>query len=370
VVVVLDEITWMGSLDPAFVGKLIIAGDEVFKKNTRLILLLSGSNSAWIEENILSSTGFFGRTSYRLDLSELPLHDCNAFWGKRGGQISAYEKFKVLAVTGGIPRYLEEIQPNLTAEDNIYRLCYQAQGLLFYEFDHIFSDLFQKRTQTYQQVLIQIASGANTVEQIAQALNREKGGDLSQILADLVQDGFIRNDQSWHLNTGKPAKTKRYRISDNYLSFYLKYILPHHARIAMDEMYALPIGWESIMGLQFENLVINNRKILHRLLNIPPHEIIHCNPYLQTQTKTRSKCQIDYLIQTKFNVLYVCEIKFSRSPLSMRVVEQVQSCIQKLVVSKGVSIRPVLIQVNGVQDALIAADYFAQIIDFSEFLEG
>ena len=32
---------------------------------------------------------------------------------------------KVLAVTGGVPRYLEEINPKLTAEENIYRLCYR-----------------------------------------------------------------------------------------------------------------------------------------------------------------------------------------------------------------------------------------------------
>jgi AAA+ ATPase superfamily predicted ATPase len=76
VLVVLDEITWMGSKDPNFLGKLKIAWDLYFKKNPKLILIISGSNSAWIEKNILSSTGYMGRVSHRLLLRELPLHIC------------------------------------------------------------------------------------------------------------------------------------------------------------------------------------------------------------------------------------------------------------------------------------------------------
>ena len=68
VLIILDEITWMGSKDPVFLGKLKIAWDLYFKKNPKLILLLSGSNSTWIEKNILNSTGFMGRVSYRLHL--------------------------------------------------------------------------------------------------------------------------------------------------------------------------------------------------------------------------------------------------------------------------------------------------------------
>ena len=36
--------------------------------------------------------------------------------------ISAMEKLKILSVTGGIPRYLEEIDPSLSAEENIKKL--------------------------------------------------------------------------------------------------------------------------------------------------------------------------------------------------------------------------------------------------------
>ena len=56
VLLVLDEITWMGSEDPDFLGKLKNAWDTYFKKNPECTVVICGSMSAWIEENILSST--------------------------------------------------------------------------------------------------------------------------------------------------------------------------------------------------------------------------------------------------------------------------------------------------------------------------
>ncbi|HCC24711.1 MAG TPA: ATPase, partial [Holosporales bacterium] len=101
-----DEISWMGSQDPTFLGKIKNLWDQHLKKNDQLVFIVCGSASAWIEKNILSSKGFVGRISFTLTLEELPLSDCNLFWPKN---ISSYEKLKVLAVTGGIPKYLEEI---------------------------------------------------------------------------------------------------------------------------------------------------------------------------------------------------------------------------------------------------------------------
>lgn len=368
VLLVLDEITWMSQGEPTFLSKLKSSWDLHFKKNNKLILILSGSNSAWISKNILSSTGFFGRISYRLTLGELPLHQCDQFWYPKQKQISAYEKLKLLAITGGVPRYLEEIQPNLSAEENIKQLCFQKEGLLFNEFDEIFSDLFSNKSERYKSIIYTLANGETTVEGIAKKLGRSKGGDLSEILAELTEDGFISRDFSWHIKSGKVSKISRYRLSDNYMRFYIKYILPNKHRIEIGNSIALPPAWETIMGLQFENLVINNRKQIHDLLNIKTEEIVFANPYLQTQTKERKKCQVDYMIQTKFNTIYVCEIKFSKSPIDVKIIRELEEKISRLQTPKGFSCRPVLIHVNGISDNIIAKDYFSTIIDFAELL--
>ena len=82
--------------DKTFLAKLKNSWDLGFKKNPNLILILSGSNSTWIEKNILSDTGFVGRVSYRLTLEELSLYESNKFWGKYAENVSSFEKLKTL----------------------------------------------------------------------------------------------------------------------------------------------------------------------------------------------------------------------------------------------------------------------------------
>jgi hypothetical protein len=126
--------------------------------------------------------------------------------------------------------------------------------------------------------------------------------------------------------------------------------------------------WNTIMGLQCENLVLHNRKQLHSLLKIPPEDVICENPFFQKTTQRLSGCQIDYLIQTKFGTLYVCEIKFSKSPIGSSILQEMEAKIRALKPSRGFSVRPVLIHVNGVTEDVVDADYFAAIIDLGQLL--
>lgn len=366
VVIILDEINWMGSKDPAFLGKLKTAWDKFFKKNPQLILILSGSMSGWIEKNILSSTGFLGRVSLDLTLEELPLHECNHFWEPY--KIAPFEKFKILSVTGGVPRYLEEIDPKIPADEMIRRLCFRREGLLFQEFERIFSDLFSRRAPMYKKIVMRLAQGSANLQQICEALKLEKGGLISDYLTDLEETQYIQRYNTWSLKNGKPSKLGFYHLKDNYLRFYLKYIEPHISAVEKEALKKVP-GWDSIMGLQFENLVLSNRKSLHSLLGISPDEIVNDGPYFQRPTKLSHGCQIDNLIQLKHNSLYLCEIKYSKTPIGSEVICETQEKMQRLHDSKTTfSLRPVLIHVNGVSPAVQASTFFTHIIDFSQLL--
>jgi len=371
-IIVFDEISWIGSKDPDFLGKLKNTWDLHLKKNDKLMLILCGSVSAWIERNILKSTGFVGRISSTITLGELALDECNEFWGPQGKHVSAYEKFKILSVTGGIPKYLEEIRPELTAEQNIKNLCFIKEGYLFNEFDQIVSDIFLTRSDFYQKTLESLVNRYMEANKICQEIGYDLNNATSDYFEELVQAGFINRDYTWHLKTSKASKLSHYRLKDNYIRFYLKYILPHKNKInegAFNDksLSALP-GWGAMMGLQFENLVLNNRKRIWETLQITPDEIVWDNPYFQNKTSRQHGCQIDYLIQTKYSNLYVCEIKFSLSQVRRDIVLEVEEKIKNLLRPKGFSCRPVLIHVNGVHEEVIDQAYFSQIVDFRDLL--
>jgi AAA+ ATPase superfamily predicted ATPase len=370
VLILFDEISWMGSEDPTFLGKIKNLWDQFLKKNDKLVFVVCGSASAWIEKNILGSTGFVGRISYTLTLEELPLSDCSLFWPKN---VSAYEKFKILSVTGGIPKYLEEVDPRLSAEENIKQLCFTKGGFLVEEFNQIFSDLFLRESAFYKKIIMELESGPKERTEICKALNIEPNGRISEYLHELQLAGFIKRDHTWNIVSGEDSKLSRFRLSDNYLRFYMKYIDPSLSKIDRSSynfksLTALP-EWHSIMGFQFENLILNNRSHVHKSLNINPEDIITENPFFQRKTTTSPGCQIDYMIQARFGTLYVCEIKFSKNKLDSSVIQEVQNKIDRLQHIRGYSCRPVLIHVNGVTEDVIDSDFFASIIDASDFMK-
>jgi hypothetical protein len=72
VVVLFDEISWMGIGEPDFAGYLKNAWDGLFSRRDRTVVVLCGSVSSWIEENILNNTGFVGRCSWQFQLTPPP----------------------------------------------------------------------------------------------------------------------------------------------------------------------------------------------------------------------------------------------------------------------------------------------------------
>ena len=194
---------------------------------------------------------------------------------------------------------------------------------------------------------------------------------MSEYFDDLIQAGFINRDFSWNLSTGKNTKHSHYRITDNFIRFYLKFLAPNidriHAGLMVDESpYNLP-GWHTTMGIQFENLINNNIQTVLSALNISPGEVINFGPFFQNTTKKMPGCQIDLLIQTKANLLYLCEIRFSKNKIPLEVISQVKGKIENLQKPKGMSCLPILIHVNGVSEEVSDSGFFYHIIDFGDF---
>lgn len=204
--ILFDEISWMGSKDKTFLPKLKSWWDLTHQNFPQVVLVLCGSISAWIDENILNSTAFFGRITLCLELEELSLSECHIFLGEQGFKGSDLDIFKILSVTGGIPWYLEQMQPIQTADENIKRLCFEKGGLFVQEFDRIFHDLFHSRGSIYQSILHILSNGMCDLVEIRDTLGYSKSGSLSKHLAMLETSGFVSKHSSWSLKTGKNRK--------------------------------------------------------------------------------------------------------------------------------------------------------------------
>ena len=114
--------------------------------------------------------------------------------------------------------------------------------------------------------------------------------------------------------------------------------------------------------------MVSQHKALLELLKIDPVDVVFGNPFFQRKTHRQQGCQIDYMIQTRFNTVYICEIKFSKSEVRAFVVDEVQEKIRRLTLPQHFSYRPVLIHVNGVAEGVREAQFFSDVIDFGALL--
>ena len=366
-VILLDEISWMGSKDPTFVPKLKLWWDLALQNYPSLTVILCGSISTWIDKNIINSTALFGRVSLYMELMELSISQCREFLRLQGFKGSDLDVFKILCVTGGVPWYLEQIQPQLNADENIKRLCFKRNGLLVHEFDRIFNDLFSSRGEVYKKIITLLSQGMQDRATLQHSLSYSPSGTLSQHLHSLIICGFVSKHPDWSLKTGKPGKLTLYRLSDNYLRFYTHYIEPNLAKIEQGLFAEVPIsslpGWEPMLGFQLENLLLKNRSRIYHALGIHAQDIVMDNPYVQRVSGRKKGCQIDYLIHMRTNTLFVCEIKMRRCELGLEVIEAMKAKIASLSLPKGFGIAPVLFHLGPVSDALLSSRYFYRIID-------
>lgn len=373
-VVVLDEISWMGNYDKNFPAVLRKAWERYFHRHEKLILVVCGSVSAWIKHNLLDNTGFAGRFSRDYVLSELKLSDCAAFWGEAAGRVMAREMLDVLSVTGGVPRYLEEIDPGLDANENIRRLCFMKSGVLYTDFDAIFNPLFGEENETKKDILRLLGEGPLAGTEIAARLGLVRNGHLSEILRALCEGGFISDDAGINPETGKPCRLARYRLRDNYTRFYLKYIEPHRREIELGtyryvSLESLP-GWSSILGLQFENLIVNNAMDLLPFLHLGNAIVESVAPYRHVRKGRDGKpggCQIDLLVQTA-RTAYVVEVK-RRREIAPSIESEVEQKIRRLPLRAGLSVRPVLVYDGELAPSVEGTGFFDAIIPAARLLE-
>lgn len=369
-VILFDEISWMGAKDPTFASKLKVWWDLVLQNHASVVLILCGSISTWIDKNIINSTAFFGRISLYLELTELSIPQCRELLMLQGFKGSDLDFFKILCVTGGVPWYLEQIQTHQTADENIKRLCFEKNGLLVHEFDRIFNDLFSSRGEIYKNIIEHLSRGMKNRVELQKAIVYSAGGSLSQHLKALEICGFVSKHPDWNFKTGKVGKSTLYRLSDNYLRFYIHYIEPNLAKIEQGAFLDVPLsglpGLEPMLGFQLENLLLKNRSLIYQAFGIQPQDILMDNPYFQKGSGRKKGCQIDYLIQTRSNTLFVCEVKMRRRELDLEVIDSLKAKINALCFPKGFGLSPVLLHLGPVSDALLSSRYFYRIVDIAD----
>jgi len=247
---------------------------------------------------------------------------------------------------------------------------FPSGGYLYKDFEAIFSDVFNSETSAKLKLVEVLAEGPASLSELAAAAGLELNGHVSADIKELCAAGFVASSEGLNPSTGKPARETRYRLRDNYIRFYLKFIRPKKAAIrsglykfkSMENL----AGWDAILGLQFENLILNNLSTLAPHLGLGSSIVTSAAPYYRKGRKRGEGVQVDLLVQTAKSVCVV-EIK-RKKRIDESVEAEVCEKLNRLKLTRNVSRRTALVYAGTLSQSVQDGGFFDFIVPASDLL--
>lgn len=321
IILFFDEIPWLATKRSRFLQALDYYWNTIWVENTSLRLIVCGSAASWVIQNIVNNKGgLHNRITAQIRLEPFNLKGTTDFLKYRGLSLNQKQILSLYMVMGGIPHYLKQIEKGLSASQNIDALCFTKNGLLFKEFNNLFSSLFSK-PEPYIDIIRRIGGQRHGIERtkLISQLRSSSGGRFNKRLIELEEAGFIVSFKPY----GHKKRGIFYRLIDEYTLFYLKWIEPNLDNIRYQEKakgywdgLSKSPAWKSWSGLAFEAVCFKHITLIREALSISVMANIGSWRY-STKDKEDQGAQIDLLFDRDDDVITICEIKYTEDPFEI-----------------------------------------------------
>lgn len=337
IILFFDELPWLVTPRSKLLTALELYWNRYWVFDDRIKLIICGSATSWIIENIINNKGgLHNRVTRTIHLKPFSLKETQQLLASKKIRLNHRQILDLYTVLGGVPLYWTYVRKGLSAQQVIDELCFQSDGILVKEFERLFSSLFED-PKPYMDLIKIIAQHRYGIGQ-SDLINKSKlpsGGTTVYRLQQLEEAGFITSLVPY----GHKDKGIYYVIDDEYSLFYLRWIKPNLKVItkkALNKGFWLSLSqrpaWKSWAGLAFESICYKHIDQIRIGLKLDPGSIAgtwRYNPY----KKDQEGAQIDLLFDRPDGVITICEIKHTDSPFALDKI-YTQSLLKKMEVFK------------------------------------
>jgi len=191
--------------------------------DSRLMLIICGSSEPVMDAETLGyDSPFHGRRTAHIKLLPFTFFEAKRYYSS----FSPFDIAILYGITGGVPKYLEQMDPDLPIEENIRRAFFDASSFLFEEPANILRREVRDPAY-YNAVLKAIASGHKKNSEIAAAVGLETSA-CTAYLKNLIAFGFVGK---FTPVTEKAGKKTIYEIEDNMFRFWYRFVPDHMSLI-------------------------------------------------------------------------------------------------------------------------------------------
>jgi len=309
-------------------------------------------------KRVISSKALYGRISLQILLSPLKPNQAARFFRR-----SKEETLKYFLVFGCIPKYLEEINPNQSFNKNINRLCFSKESFFYNEVNRIFYSQF-KETRVYLAIVKSLAKANFSAKEISQKI-KFQGNSIKFYLDNLVNAQII--SEQIQIDSPHNSRYKKYKLTDEFLVFYFKYIKPKLPLIKQGSLNKLfektcENEWKPWLGYAFERFCLKNTVYLAEIMGFDD-DLIGVGPY------HKGACQIDLMYKKADESYVLCEIKYHDKEITTEIIPELERKISLFKLAKGYSLEKALISVHGANKHLKNSKYFDYIVSLNDILK-
>ena len=309
-IVFLDELPWMDSPRSDFKSALDYFWNSWGSSEKDLILIVCGSATSWIINNIVKDTGgFYNRLTKQIRLMPFNLSECQKFLESNNIHFNRKQIVESYMIFGGIPYYLNYLKPGYSLAQNIEMLFFHENGPLRYEFDQLFKALF-RNSQQYIDIIRELSKTkyGRTRNELLESGKTVTGKELTACLENLEQCGFIRK----YTDFKTPKNGCHFQLIDPLCLFYLHFI--ENERI--DSWLGI-LGTpkhSSWCGLAFEKVCLQHTNQMKKALGISG---ITSREFSWSSKNSTPGAQIDLIIDRNDEVINICEMKYYKEAFTI-----------------------------------------------------
>jgi uncharacterized protein len=249
-VVILDEFQYLYKVEKAWPTIMQRRWEDL--KNTKIMIILCGSIISSIYKIAMGyGSALYGRKTYEIELTSLSFIDSKNFMKQYNIEDFVY----IYTTTGGIPRYLEEMNDNISIWENIKENIANKNCFLYREPLNLFYEEF-KNPSVYLSIIHSLSEGEKKFNEISTIADISMG-KLTKYLNVLERVKIIKKIVPV---TEKKERTRntQYILMDNYIRFWFKFIYPNRSFIELDETSSviskLKKELNSLVGYSFEEI--------------------------------------------------------------------------------------------------------------------
>jgi uncharacterized protein len=308
VVLFLDEFPWMQTPKSNFLAAFEQFWNTWASKQNNLAVILCGSAASWMIQNVVRNKGgLHNRITQKIALQPFTLHETELFLKSRNVQLNRYQITQLYMAFGGVPHYLEQAAPGLSAAQIIDKTCFTKNGFLYNEFTDLYKALFDSADRHFKVIRALAAKPMGlSRNEIIKVCKLQSGGSTTALLEELTASGFITP----YIPVGKKSKDSIYKLTDEYSLFYLKFMEANRSgsKGTWVRLSDTPT-WKSWSGLAFESICMKHIPAIKKGLGITG---IYSETAIWKSRGNSSKgaAQIDLVISRRDNCINLCEIKF------------------------------------------------------------